>query len=398
MPTAEATPPTEPRPTAAKPSAAQPTPRRPMPEWLKKLLASLVSILFSLLVLEAYVRFDSRGKWVLPRETLAPAGLFCCRLKGNITVTVHVVDGASAETTLNERGFRGPSVSSIAERPLRVISLGDSLTFGWGIDLDKHAMSRFAAEYSRRFPERALGHAFVASPGWDPKDYYFAYQTEVVPFLGPRPAGGPPPADVVVLGFFAGNDILFPDTPRILDPALAPRQSVLPPPIPEPLFGFPEWVRLRVRGSLLGTKLGISVSKGAPELARFNKDIDAQKPAWSTSFFYLDALREAVKQHGARLVILSYPSVVQVNSGKTLDDNGLDHTAPDRVLEAYCKEHGIDLITLLRPLEENNQNVDLYFPVDRHLNARGHEVAAKVLAEKLAPIVDRAWEERQRAR
>lgn len=387
---------TVPEPESSPPATSSPRPGQGSRQWLPKLILFTVSLVFSLLVLEVYVRLDSRGKWVLPRESLQPGGVFCCRLKGDQSVTVHVVDGASAETVLNARGFRGPPVTSLIDKPLRMISLGDSLTFGWGVDLDKLAMSRFAADYGARHPERGLGHAYVASPGWDPKDYYFGFETEVLPYLGPSTPEKPPRVDLVVLGFFAGNDILFPGTPHILDPREAPVQTQLPDPIPTPIFGFPEWIRLRVRGSMIGTRLGITARTDAPELARFNKNLDAQRPAWADTFFYLDALHAAVKKSGGRLVILAYPSVVQVNSGKSLDDNGLDHTAPERMLEVYCREHGVDLITLLEPLKANNQKVDLYFPVDRHLNAKGHEVASRVLAEKLTPIVDQVWEKRQR--
>ena len=51
-------------------------------------------------------------------------------------------------------------------------------------------------------------------------------------------------------------------------------------------------------------------------------------------------------------------------------------------------------MTILDALEANNQKRDLFFPEDRHLTAKGNEVAAGVLASTLGPVVDRLWEER----
>jgi len=52
------------------------------------------------------------------------------------------------------------------------------------------------------------------------------------------------------------------------------------------------------------------------------------------------------------------------------------------------------VITLLDGLAARNQKQDLYYPKDRHMTARGSEVAAEVLRDKLGPIVDARWAER----
>jgi hypothetical protein len=68
-------------------------------------------------------------------------------------------------------------------------------------------------------------------------------------------------------------------------------------------------------------------------------------------------------------------------------------TAPDRVLEAFCMEVGVDLITVMQPLRAHNDKTDLYWPIDRHMTARGHEIVASVLADRLTPIIDQIWEQ-----
>jgi hypothetical protein len=371
------------RPPLPKTSSA-----RPRGAWWKRLASLAVSLAVCLLILEVYARLTFQGQWPMPRSAVRAPGIFSAMMQPNIEVDLTLADGVGYHVSTNARGFRGPLVSSIADRPLRVVSVGDSLTFAWGLPLEEHAMARFTASYGKAHPERGLAHAFVATPGWDPKDYYFAYLTEVLPT---RP-------EVIVLGFFAGNDILPSSTPELLDPKDAPVITALPEAAPRPWLRFPAWAQTQLSSSLLVAKVGVRFGVKPATFVRFEKDLAAQEKLWEPTFFYLEALASAVKKNGGRLVILSYPSSLQVNAGRTLDAAGMDHTMPDRVLEAFCAKKGIDVITLLGPFEGNNQNLDLFFPKDRHITARGQEVIAKVLDDKLGPIVDRAWEDAQRAR
>jgi hypothetical protein len=364
-------------------------------EGLKNLGLLAASILFSLFILEALVRAtDQRPGWPLPKGTYVPAGIFSYRLKADNTFTLHVVDGPEVEITTNAHGFRGPLVSTLAGKTVRIVSIGDSFTFGWGLDLKDHWPSLFFGNYAHSHPDRDIGHAYVATPGWDPKDYYFAYMTEVAPFLRDKASMSRPPVDLVILGFHAGTDVLPPDTPRLLDPNNAASQTTLPPSSPPPWLRFPEWITMRLSNSMLVMRIALAAGYDPPEFARFSGDIEAQKPRWDTTFFYLKALNDAVKQTGGRLVILSYPSNVQVSGAGSLNKYGLDPTAPERVLEAFCMEVGVDLITVMEPLIAHNDKADLYWPIDRHMTARGHEIVASVLADRLTPIIDQIWEDR----
>lgn len=362
-----------------------PSPAEPATPLWKKLLALAVSLSLCAVSLEVYVRLTWQGQWILPRGSFTSPGIFSARLKPSAELDFEVLDGFSYHVSTNARGFRGPLVSSLADKPLRVVSLGDSLTFGWGMPLEDHAMARFTRAYAAAHPERGVAHAFIAAPAWDPKDYYFAFMTEV----------RPTPVDVVVLGFFPGNDILPENTPRILDHKDAPSRAELDPPAPQPAVRFPNWVRTQLATNLLFAKLALRAGVKPPSFVRFDKDLAAQQQAWETTFFYLGALADAVKQSGAHFVILSYPSGLQVNAGQTLDAAGLDHTMPDRVLEAWCQKRNIDCVFLLPPLQAKKR-LDFYWRKDRHMTVAGQEAAAEVFAEKLSPIVDRVWEEKQR--
>jgi hypothetical protein len=293
-------------------------------------------------------------------------------------------DGGKFHVHTNERGFRGPLVSAMADKPLRLLSLGDSFTMGWGIEIEQHGVTRFVDAYRQAHPDRDVGLASVACPGWDPKDYVLAYKTE----------SGDKKPDLVVLGIFAGNDQLPESTPRIVDPAKAPFVDKLPDP-PQPLFRSVDWVRARISGSLFIAKLRAKHGKPAA-FALYEPDPEKQKKAWDTTFFFIKAVDDAVRADGGKLVVLLYPTMVQVQVPAALEEAGYDPAAPEKAMAAFCKESGIELITLLDELRAANGKNEMYFQKDRHLTVRGNQVATEALQKKLAPVVDRLWAERVR--
>jgi hypothetical protein len=351
-------------------------------ELVKKLIALTLSLLFSFLVLEAYVRLTFQSQWHIPRSAVRTPGIFNARMKPDNEADIPILDGGTFHVKTNARGFRGPLVSTLEGKPLKVLSLGDSFMFGWGLALEDQAMWRFMDAYRRAHPDRDVGHAYVACGSWDPKDYYFAYLTE---------ASSAKP-DLVVVGVFTGNDIMPNDTPRLLDPRQARSVERLPEE-PKPWIRSFDWVRAQLSGSLFVASFRAKHSKPAA-FAPFESDLPRQLALWDTSLFYLDALDRAVRKDGGKLVIMLYPSMLQLNTAKALDDAGYDHAMPERVIESVGKSHGVAVVTLLDGLLARNEKKDLYYPKDRHMTAHGSEVAAEVLRDKLGPIVDQLWAER----
>lgn len=373
--------------SAAQESVATPAltkaraPRRRLGRKLALLGATLA---VTLLILEIFVRLFCAAPAGFPRSALAAPGAFTCRMKADAEFDVPLADGGGFHVKTNARGFRGPTTASIADRPLRILSLGDSFTLGWGVELEDHCMARFVSSYRRVHPDRDIGHAYLAHPDWDPKDYWLAYLTEG---LAAKP-------DLVVLGLFAGNDVMPTDAPRYLDPRDAPTRDA-PPEVPAlPLFRSFGWVHTQLSSSLVVARAGLWAGYEPASFARFEPDVAKQRPAWKTTFHYLATLDADVRRNGGNLVIVSYPSLIQVNAYGALDAAGFDHTAPDRLLSAFLAERSIEVIPLLEPLKAANQKFDLYLPRDRHLTARGNEVAAEVLRVKLGPMLDRIWDER----
>ena len=360
-------------------------PMDPRRERLMKLIALGVSFVLCFLALEVVARVTWHSPLHVPREAVRTPGIFSYRLKVNHDADLERADGGTFHVHTNERGFRGPLVSAMADEPLRILSLGDSFTFGWGVDFEQQCVARFVEAYRQAHADRRVGTANVSCPGWDPKDYFFAYQTE---------AGDKKP-DLVVLGVFSGNDVMPPDAPRFDDHRKAPSIEELPSP-PQPLFRSVDWVRAQLSGSLFIAKLRAKHGKPAA-FALYDPDLEKQKKTWDTTFHYLEQVDRAVRADGGKLVVVLYPTPMQVNTPGALDEAGYDHAAPEKVVGAFCKDKGIELVTLLDDLKAAaREKQDLYFVKDRHLTVHGNEVATLALTKKLAPIVDKLWDERVR--
>jgi hypothetical protein len=364
-----------------EPASAARMPKGRARRWGRKLALLAASLTVCLLALEVFVRIAWTDLRYVPRGALAPSGVYSARMKPDAEFDFEIADGDRFHVTTNARGFRGPTPGSIADRALRIVSIGDSFTFGWGLALEQHCMARFVEDHRRAHPDRDVGHAYVATCGWNPRDYAFAYRLEA---SAARP-------HVVVVGVLAENDVLPAGSPRFADPKDAPSTDALPGPPPRALFRSLDWARVQFGSSLPVARLRLWAGYHPSTFERFESDLARQEEAWSATFFYLDALDADVRRDGGRLVVLSYPSLFQVDAHEALDGAGYDHTMPDRVLGEHCRRRGVAFVPLLEDLKAANARRDLYFRKDRHLNVAGNGVAAAALSRRLAPVVDAAW-------
>jgi hypothetical protein len=63
---------------------------------------------------------------------------------------IEVQKGVTFRLTSNDLGFRGPAIRPKREGTLRVVTYGDSSTFGWGVDLEHTYQARLAERLGRR--------------------------------------------------------------------------------------------------------------------------------------------------------------------------------------------------------------------------------------------------------
>lgn len=348
---------------------------------LVRCLSVVASFIACFLVLEVAIRITWTTPWRIPRSAREPHSTFQFRLKPNHSFRIPIADAGEFAVTTNGRGFRGPTVSDIQGNDLRVVSIGDSFTFGWGLPLDCHCMAQWCDSYRRSRPDTNLGHAFVALPKWSPKDYYFAYEEEVRPFG----------ADIVVLGVFPGNDILPASAGRLidLDDATQHQRSIKA--SRRSTWHLSrcytlDWIKARVRATPAFADALLELGSRPAELDRFLVDRAHQRCLWETTFFYLEQLHKRVIEDGAQLIVLSYPSLIQCDSN-TLDRNeDYNPEMPDLVLRDFCEKNSIPMISLFNHLQSERE--PLFWPIDRHMNATGQNVAGRLLNRELSPLVD----------
>jgi hypothetical protein len=125
---------------------------------------------------------------------------------------------------------------------------------------------------------------------------------------------------------------------------------------------------------------------------------------WRSILAVLDELHTQVRAASRRLIITLYPSQAQVYPELWQEALGqlqqkplyaqltaerLDPALPNRVLLAYCAQHGIACIDLTASLVHASRTSPepLYKLRDTHWTVRGNRVAAEAQARQLAPLV-----------
>ena len=198
--------------------------------------------------------------------------------------------GARLRTTPD--GFRGEAVTPARTRPaVRVVGLGDSVMFGWGVREEDSYLARMAAMLEASSPGVAWEVVNTAVPG-----YNTVMEVETLEAKGLRFD-----PDLVVLNF-VGNDLGLPNFIEERPEVLSLRRSFLL-----------DFVRGRLRGEPdAGPRL-----VGVPaEVRRFGEAHLDRVPAryrgllgpeaWRAA---MDRLRALSRAHGFEVVVLAHPEV-----------------------------------------------------------------------------------------
>jgi hypothetical protein len=144
----------------------------------------------------------------------------------------------------------------------------------------------------------------------------------------------------------------------------------------------------------------------ADEMGRFYVPRDAREieETWRATLEQLEVARRHVAERGGRLVIALYPSVLQIDARLRSDvidqlhgqqrDGGItpdaiDPRLPNRVLLAYCRDHGLTCQDLMPVLERaaHESAAPLYKAREPHWTPRGNRVTAEAQAPFMAPLV-----------
>lgn len=267
---------------------------------------------------------------------------------------------------INSIGLRGPEVNP--DRMWTIVALGDSFTFGNGVDFEE----TYVYVLKKRLNEQFGPGIEVINGGYEGANI----DHELVVF---ERQGLPLRPNVVTLQFFP-NDVT----------GLVYREqgARVYQPIEFPLKGYVRHTAMY--GLLHRLKLNWMIGKVDRELGgEFTRltfrEGEFYSPAlstmlqktWEVYFQYLEKLVDRTRQEGIPLVVIIIPDNYQVARPHLLP-------VPQEKIRAFAQRNDVPVVDPLptfRFLAAAGET--LYIPEDAHLNPRGHAVVADLLRNTL---------------
>jgi acetyltransferase AlgX (SGNH hydrolase-like protein) len=326
----------------------------------------------------------------------------------------------SVAVRINSRGYRGREYAWDSATGFRILGLGDSFAFGFGVEEDDTYLARVERALADRHVE--VINAGLAGMGPDNEARLLAAD-------GPRLH-----PDLVLLGFFVGNDLMDvlagPARTQLRDGAPALPEGflerwyrplrpggILPEPLarssaglglPIPFKGFLRRHSHAYRflsGRVGRLRLMWQGGRGrapASEFSPFQQEAFCLRiyppefdEAWRRAKAALGEMKTWCGAHGARLAVVVIPTEAQVYPDRwtevrrryNLREEDFDLEKPQRILAAFARDNGIPLIDLLPTLRAaRDTGRPLYFRTDIHWTARGHAVAAEEILRRLSDL------------
>jgi len=279
---------------------------------------------------------------------------------------------------INDNGFRD-TVHTTEKAPgvVRILGLGDSFMFGWGVQADEIFLKRLETRLKGRV-DRSVETINAGVPGWGLNQYYL--------FL--KQAGMQLSPDLVVIAYFA-DDLSGP-----------PQDSIQP--------DMRYAGGLEYKGSFLHYSRLFNFLKSISHLVReknrparvsYLHDLDARRSEWSQRAAHLIAessrdeteryagmlkahltrLKSLVNDTGSEMVIVYVPDISQLYHPESQLING--------VLLKLCQQLVIPFADMTS-IFERSRDADRYYlwPKDPHINRVGHEEIAAALEQVICAL------------
>lgn len=348
------------------------------------LVAALASTIPALVVIELLCRAFAPQPLALSYRT--PLGL-----------TLHIPDAtiryARSEfdhpISINSLGLRGPEVT-LPKPPgsFRILILGDSFTEGKQVSFEETFARQLEGRLAAALPDRQWEVVNAGVSGYGTADeikFFEAYGHD----LG---------ADLVILGFFIGNDVMN----NALSPFFAWKNGELVENPVRPLsraqimrsrtaefltshFHFVQFLRDRLR-ELHGSRR--PAEENEPTVADDSENASDPRDAngWAFSDALVGRLRGLVAESGAGFLLVAIPTRLQVDIAQRDPEKGpigAEVDWPQRLLAAFARSERVPFLDLLPALRDGARTAPAYYQIDAHFNARGHSIAADEIFRSL---------------
>ncbi len=306
------------------------------------------------------------------------------------------------EVKTNEYGMRNPSITvAKPERTKRVLFIGDSFTMGWGVrEPDTYVRKTEQILNTLGFPShiQAINAGFTAA---GPSGYYLSLKLDGMQF----------DPDIVIVGFFLGNDILsrkdvewikvdnqgLPDIVRsktsYIDPTGQLRLKALPLPYHIPYLRQSHLFILTMKTLFPYTTMPTQTELVRDTVCVFDRNCHEFDQGKSEIKMLFAVMNSILKAKGKHLIVAIIPTHFQVHFNVEYKKQyNLPLLPSDRrflndEFIHYFTDQGIDYIDLLPPLLEHAGIERVYFETDDHWNEAGHRIAAEEIAKKVTPLL-----------
>lgn len=403
-------------------------------KFLPAVLKSLAGTVVILLLLEVAVRLflpapidllqlnefveSERGKFAQYDQTLGWVG------KPAVTDDFQWVD-TSHHVSQNRFGFRGTEYEQAKSDKRRILVLGDSFVWGFGVQNDEiftSALEKASAgtvevvncgvsgygndqEYlywkEHGYKWRPDEVVLVITPYTDivdnlfDKRYGYAKPRFLPVVAADAPAGKPPTLKL--------TNVPVPRSGKFGDEAKT--KTSLKPTRGLPLgLGNLRLAKMMVNAAATNESVrrrmedGGLIPRRLPgydwEYPLFESQPNPQVlQGWMLMFALVDMLKADVEAHGVKLTVAIVPSISQVYpelwaqfaaARKKGNGSPLDQENPNRRITAWCEANGVPVVDLLPALREaGQQNSFLYFPYNLHWTAAGHRIVAEELLNSI---------------
>jgi hypothetical protein len=332
---------------------------------------------------------------------------------------------ASVKVTYNDRGWRDRNHRrEVTDGKERIVTLGDSFMEAYSVDFSDSIHAQLERQAS--LAGRELEVINLGVGGFGTLQSYLAYREE----------GKLYSPDLVLLGFFAENDVanntLELERLRVSEGLKVESRPFLDGDSTEWVVSSVDYDGARQRYELAKARRNTGLRRvlrehsvllrliwtrlkgggGGPEpqtdaprteeveTALFGVHMCEERPAiargWRITRRILSRLNEAIEESGAKLVVFNVPATHEVDpaameavQAEVAETRLCLEDAPAQIrLRGVLEELGIPMIDLLPALRETHRskNRSVYWESDRHWNPTGHAVAAATIYEQLVEM------------
>jgi hypothetical protein len=193
-------------------------------------------------------------------------------------------------------------------------------------------------------------------------------------------------AETVLLGVFVGNDFEYSSLqPLVPEDPLPPVDAA--PPRFAPRSALFDYLRLRVSHSsrfvgwtlTVGDWFGVRLYNTAGSYLFLRNPSPEQDDVFDRILTSLGEFQELCRRNQRELYVVLFPNKMQVENHDELESSIYDPERPNRRILEYCELRGLRCLDQLPVLANAyaREQRPLYFPVDRHLNSLGTQIAAQ---------------------